>query len=241
MEETRGLIYKAIAGVMDDIGVVGKEKEFKSNQGSYKFRGIDDVMNALHPAMVKNKIFVVPVILEQDREVRTSRNGTSMYVSICKIRYEFYAEDGSCVSAVVIGEGMDTGDKATNKAMSIAFKYACFQVFCIPTEEMIDPDSERPEFDEPEKKGSSKTKSGSTKTQTANRSGTTEAEQREKVSDAMIQTIKSLVEKYSGKGLKIEKILSMYKISDIADMTVANFKDCMEKLKLYDDGGNKGE
>ena len=44
--------------------------------------------------------------------------------------------------AVVIGEGMDSGDKATNKAMAIAYKYACFQTFCIPTEEMKDPDSE---------------------------------------------------------------------------------------------------
>ena len=42
----------------------------------------------------------------------------------------------------VIGEGMDPGDKATNKALSIAFKYACFQLFCIPTEEMRDPDAE---------------------------------------------------------------------------------------------------
>jgi hypothetical protein len=65
--------------------------------------------------------------------------------SICTIKYTFYAEDGSSVSATVIGEGMDSGDKATNKAMSIAFKYACFQVFCIPTEEMKDPDADTPE------------------------------------------------------------------------------------------------
>ena len=58
------------------------------------------------------------------------------------IRFDFIAIDGSSISATVIGEAMDSGDKATNKAMSIAFKYACFQVFCIPTEEMQDPDSE---------------------------------------------------------------------------------------------------
>ena len=39
---------------------------------------------------------------------------------------------------------MDSGDKASNKAMSSAFKYACFQVFCIATEEMKDPDAETP-------------------------------------------------------------------------------------------------
>ena len=43
---------------------------------------------------------------------------------------------------MTLGEGMDSGDKASNKAMAIAYKYALFQVFCIPTEEMTDPDGE---------------------------------------------------------------------------------------------------
>ncbi len=41
---------------------------------------------------------------------------------------------------------MDSGDKATNKAMAVAFKYACFQTFCIPTESLMDdPDATTPE------------------------------------------------------------------------------------------------
>ena len=40
---------------------------------------------------------------------------------------------------------MDRSDKSTNKAMSAAFKYACFQTFCIPTEEMRDADAESPQ------------------------------------------------------------------------------------------------
>ena len=106
------------------------------------FRGIDAVMNAINPALINNGVFIVPEILEQTREERQTKSGNNLIYSVCKIKYTFYAQDGSNVSAVVIGEGMDSGDKATNKAMSIAFKYACFQVFCIPTEDMIDPDSE---------------------------------------------------------------------------------------------------
>ena len=138
-------IYKAITGVMADVGAV--EKNGVNKQQGFKFRGIDDVMNALHPAMVKHHVFTVPEILEQTREVKITRNGVELIFSLCKIRYTFFADDGSHVEAVVIGEGMDSGDKATNKAMAIAYKYACFQVFCIPTEEMIDPDSERPEME----------------------------------------------------------------------------------------------
>lgn len=137
------MIYKAISKVMAEIGSIGKEKTNK--QQGFKYRGIDDVMNALSPALIHNGIFVVPELLDHTREERTSTKGGNLIYSVCKIRYTFYAEDGSCVKAVVIGEGMDSGDKATNKAMSIAFKYACFQVFCIPTEEMKDPDGESPE------------------------------------------------------------------------------------------------
>lgn len=133
-------IYEAICSVMNDVGAIGKNT--KNTQQGFMFRGIDAVMNALQPALIKNHIFVVPEVLEQTREERQSQKGGLLIYSICKIRYTFYAEDGSNVTAIVIGEGMDSGDKATNKAMSIAFKYACFQVFCIPTEEMKDPDAE---------------------------------------------------------------------------------------------------
>lgn len=135
-------IYQTINAVMEDVGAVGKNS--KNQQQGFMFRGIDAVMNALNPAMTKHKLFIVPEILEQTREERTTEKGKLLIYSVCKIRYTFYAEDGSSLSAVVIGEGMDSGDKATNKAMSIAFKYACFQVFCIPTEEMKkdDPDNE---------------------------------------------------------------------------------------------------
>lgn len=134
-------IFKAIADTMNDVSAVGKNS--KNEKQNYNFRGIDAVMNALHPAMVKNRIFVAPEVLEQQREERQSKNGKLIY-SICKIKYTFFADDGSSISATVIGEGMDSGDKATNKAMSVAFKYACFQVFCIPTEDLTDPDAETP-------------------------------------------------------------------------------------------------
>lgn len=140
-EEKEPMIYKAISAVMEDVGAVGKDSVNK--QQGFKFRGIDAVMNALNPALVKNKVFVIPEVLEQHREERTTSKSALLIYSICKVKYTFFTTDGSSVCATVIGEGMDSGDKATNKAMSIAFKYACFQVFCIPTEELLeDPDKE---------------------------------------------------------------------------------------------------
>jgi len=138
------MIYSAICGVMEDVGAVGKGDYNKSQ--NFKYRGIDAVMNALNPAMIKHKIFCTPEVLEQSREERTTKSGSSLIYSVCRMRYRFFTIDGSFVDAIVVGEGMDSGDKATNKAMAVAFKYACFQTFCIPTENMMDdPDKEMPE------------------------------------------------------------------------------------------------
>lgn len=136
-------IYEAISRCMEEIGAVGKDAVNK--QQGFRYRGIDAVMNAINPALVKNHVFIVPEVLDQQRQERTTNKGSVLIYSICRIKYTFYAEDGSSIEAVTVGEGMDSGDKATNKAMAIAFKYACFQVFCIPTEEMKDPDEETPD------------------------------------------------------------------------------------------------
>jgi len=137
-------IYKAISNVMKDVGAVSKDSE--NSFDHYKFRGIEAVMNALSPAMVKNNVFVTPEVLEQTREERQNAKGGMMMYTILKVKYTFYTDDGSSIETVVIGEAMDRSDKSTNKAMSAAFKYACFQTFCIPTEEMKDADQESPEI-----------------------------------------------------------------------------------------------
>ena len=110
-------------------------------------------MNALNPLMVKNKLFCVPKVLKNEREERQTSRGSNLLYSIVTMEYTLYAEDGSSVSAVVIGEGMDSGDKASNKAMAIAYKYAMFQIFSIPTEETApDADKDTPEETAPKQK-----------------------------------------------------------------------------------------
>ena len=144
-------IYQAITDIMTEGYAITKDK--RNQKQGYAYRGIDDVMNTFQPLLAKHHVFVVPEVLERERQERVTykdgkQSGTLLY-SILTMRYTFYAEDGSFVSAVVIGEGMDSGDKASNKAMSVAMKYAMFQVFCIPTEEMQDPDAETPEPSKP--------------------------------------------------------------------------------------------
>ncbi|MDO5293345.1 MAG: ERF family protein [bacterium] len=135
------MIYKAISDIMDELGAVEKKKDRNTNV-NYAFRGIDAVMNAMKPLLSKHGVFVTPEVLEHNREERVTAKGNKLIYSVMKVKYTFFTKDGSSVPAIVIGEAMDSGDKASNKAMSVAYKYALFQVFCIPTEEMDDPDRE---------------------------------------------------------------------------------------------------
>lgn len=137
---TTGKIYQSICAVMSELGAIGKVKDNK--QQGFKYRGIDDMYNELHDILAKHKVFTVPTVLDQKRETKQSRAGSDLNYSILTIQFRFYAEDGSSVEAVVIGEGMDSGDKASNKAMSVAHKYALIQVFAIATEDLAEPDAE---------------------------------------------------------------------------------------------------
>lgn len=137
-------IYSKINAIMREIPAIGKDKQNK--QQGFAYRGIDDVMNALFPLLAKHGVFVVPEVLDTSRTERQTKNGGNMSFTVSTVRYTFFATDGSSVSAVTTGEGMDSADKSTNKAMAAAMKYAFFQTFCIPTEEAgnDDPDRETP-------------------------------------------------------------------------------------------------
>lgn len=137
--ENSNMIYESINACMEDIKAIGKNS--KNNMQNFMYRGIDDVMNELKPILVKNGVFVVPTVLENTREERVTQKGGLLIYTILKIKYTFYAKDGSYIESIIIGEAMDSGDKSTNKAMSIAMKYALFQIFCIPTEDDPDKDS----------------------------------------------------------------------------------------------------
>lgn len=244
-----GKIYSAIAGVMADVGYVAKDKVNK--QQGFKFRSIDDVYNALHPALAKNKVFIVPRVLEQKREDVVTKSGGKMVLVICKIKFTFFAEDGSFIETVIIGEGLDTGDKATNKAMAIAYKYACFQVFCIPTEELMDdPDLERPELEESEKPAKQTGKSDAGKKTSKKAEGNKasagsgavkdETPKEEVVTQAMINTIRS---EQKRTGVTDKQILGRVKAKSVEELTVNEYKRIMDIFAITPDlpGGGANE
>ena len=135
-------VYSAINAVQAELARDGITKDKRNQQQGYNFRGIDDVYNALSPLLARHGLCVLPRILARDVQERTNKNGTVLFYVTVEAEFDFVsAEDGSKHVVRTFGEAMDSGDKATNKAMSAAYKYAAFQAFAIPTEGDNDADS----------------------------------------------------------------------------------------------------
>jgi hypothetical protein len=128
-------VYQAIAEVMSRLTKDGIGKKRRNEQQGYSFRGIDDVYNALAPILADVGLCILPAIKSREVIERMSGNGRSLFYVTVNVDFSFVStKDGSCHVVSMAGEAMDSGDKATNKAMSAAYKYACLQTFCIPTE-----------------------------------------------------------------------------------------------------------
>jgi len=134
-------VYAAIAAVTAKLAKEGIAKNKKNDQQGYKFRGIDDVYNALSAHIAEAGLCILPRVTSREVTERTTRNGGVLFYTVLDVEFDFVAaSDGSKHTVRVPGEAMDSGDKSTNKAMSAAYKYACMQAFCIPTEGDNDPD-----------------------------------------------------------------------------------------------------
>jgi ERF superfamily len=137
-------VYAAINAVQRALSVTGIAKNRTNTQGSgYKFRGIDDVYQAIAPLLAEHGLCIIPRMVSRSCVERQSKNGGALFYVTVEAEFDFVsAEDGSHHTARTFGEAMDSGDKATNKAMSAAYKYAAFQTFAIPTEGNPDADAE---------------------------------------------------------------------------------------------------
>ncbi len=143
-ETTTPLIYAAMSTVMAKVDPIAKSRK-NTGQG-YSFRGIDDIYQALQAILAGEGIFTTSEIMSERTEDRQTAKGSALIYRVLHIRWRFYAPDGSFVTHDTIGEGMDSGDKAANKAMSAAHKYAFLTVFCIPTEEPKDSENDSHEL-----------------------------------------------------------------------------------------------
>jgi len=143
-------IYQRIADINKEVEAIKKEKT--NEQQKFKYRGVDQVMNELHNLFAKHEVFITSEVRNAIREERTSSGGGRLIWSIIDYKFTLYTTDGSFIETTARGEAMDSGDKGSNKCISVALKYVMFNMFLIPTEDMIDPDKVKHELQEKEEK-----------------------------------------------------------------------------------------
>lgn len=135
-------VYQAIQAVMTELAKDGISKNRRNQQQGYQFRGIDDVYNVLSAALSSNGLLMLPRIISRKCDERQTKSGSALFYVTVEAEFDLVcAEDGSKHTIRTYGEAMDSADKATNKAMSAAYKYAAMQAFCIPTEGDNDADA----------------------------------------------------------------------------------------------------
>lgn len=136
-------VYRAINLVQADLVKIGLGKDQKNKFDNYMYRGIDGLYNALGPLLAKHGLCVLPRVLSRESTERKSDKGKALFYVVVDVEFDFVAaSDGSKHTVRMFGEAMDRGDKATNKAITAAYKYAAFQAFAIPTEGTPDADEE---------------------------------------------------------------------------------------------------
>jgi len=152
-------VYEAIGSIMAAIEPIAKNK--KNTSQGYKFRGVDDVYAVLNPMLIANKVFIKPDCIEHQLIQFESKSGGALFRAIVTMKYTLTSwEDGSFIELLMVGEGMDSGDKATPKAQSIAYKYMAFQLFCIPVDSGDDVENQSHEVShqQPQSHGNSEPK-----------------------------------------------------------------------------------
>ena len=138
MTDPTPTVMQAMSAVMADVQAIRKAD--RNEQQRFLFRGIDSVMNAVGPALRKHGVVIVPEHVETHyRDTQTTTGKAAREVTAI-VTYRAYGPAGDSIVMQAPGESMDSGDKGTPKAMSVAYRTLLLQALTIPTDEP-DPDA----------------------------------------------------------------------------------------------------
>lgn len=134
-------VFEAWAEVMAEVQSVSKDS--RNTQQNFNFRGIDAVVNAVGPALRKHKVMVIPQEITHlsYRDVVVGQKQTPMRECTIQTRWQAIGPAGDSFTFETAGEALDSGDKGTAKAQSVAQRVSLLQALCIPTDDP-DPDSQ---------------------------------------------------------------------------------------------------
>lgn len=135
-------VQEAVSAVMGDVQAIGKNQRVTEGPARFSFRGVDDVVQAVGPALRKHGVIFAPVrVVSVEHERYETKKGASMDGVTVVVEYEFTGPLGDKLPTAAAGQAADSGDKAIPKAMSVAYRTALLEALSIPTGEP-DPDAQ---------------------------------------------------------------------------------------------------
>lgn len=163
-------VYQALVNVAREVEPVSKDREHRGAGGgeTYKFRGIDDVMNAIHASMARNGVLPVPNDdYAEDLDASADRPWTYESVvrgggkpwrhHLLRTRWTILGPNGTSLEIPILSEALDNQDKGLGKARSYGMKDLLLRLLTLPTD---DPNTDNEHAQIPEADGQRYTSQG---------------------------------------------------------------------------------
>jgi ERF superfamily len=187
------------------------QKRGYNERHNYNYVAAADIAGTIGDILAELGVVVIPRLESITYEPHAPGRPDAVRVARVIMAYTFTDEDsGEEITARVAGEGLDSGDKASYKAMTGALKYALLQSFLLATGD--DPEDERTDF------------------RSASGSG-------HLIGTEQIRELQALIEET---GTDLERVLAYYKISALGEMTEASYRRALELLKRKLDKQSQG-
>lgn len=123
-------VHTALINVRRDVPSIGKMK--RNVEHNYAFRGIDDLIDGVSPVLARHGVhwtFTTDEVIFSDRP---TRSGNPQMLVTMRMTYTVFGPRGDSIDVCVYGLGMDTSDKALNKAATACYKTMIGQLLTIP-------------------------------------------------------------------------------------------------------------
>lgn len=230
-------VYIKIAQVQAELAVTGISKSRQNAQQGYQYRGIDEIYNELSPLLAKHGLCILPRMVSREVTERKTAGGRALFYVTVEAEFDFIAvEDGSKHVISTYGEAMDSGDKATNKAMSAAYKYAAMMTFAIPTDGDNDADATThkvaPQDDNPPPHRDSGRGQGNRQNGNAQRGGQTQQRQQNNDAGGMpADHFSRLSMLLRATNTAPAVLMEHYRVDNLRQLSKPDYEDAVERLE----------
>ena len=206
-------IYEKLSAITNEISAVAKNLNVGYGKSQYKAVGEADVLAAVKPTEAKYKVYSYPVsrrIIESNVLTSLDKDGNEKRQLFMRLEvvYRFVNMENpeEYIDITTYGDGVDPGDKAPGKAMTYADKYALLKAYKIIT------------GDDPDQKASETLKA---------------VERKEAVSSQLITDVQAvaLESVLTAGNVNIPKLLEMYKVKTLRDLTQRQHAEIIARLK----------